>query len=348
MRFYLLLPKFYILYHMDIIKHRKIFLSISGILVLTSAVSVLVFGFRPGIDFTGGTLWQLSIARNNAEQTPIAERSSLRGAAQNYAENLKIFFENELGLKNVAVFPAENNGFLVRLPHISEEEHQKYLRILQNEFIPRLSLPTGRQARSGQHGSASMEELRFEAIGPTIGGELKRKAVWAIVLVMLGISLYVAFAFRKVSYPIKSWKYGVITLITLVHDVAIPAGLLAFLGWRLGIEIDTNFVVALLVVMGFSVHDTIVVFDRVRENLLLQKNRLDLAAVVNDSVSQTVARSINTSLTLVLVLLALFFAGPAVLKYFVLTILVGTVVGVYSSIFVASPLLTIWHKSGKI
>lgn len=332
---------------MDIIKHRKIFLSISGILVLISAVSVLVFGFRPGIDFTGGTLWQIRVTTDYGLQTTAKDTNTVVLSPLT-VDQLKTFFEEDLALKNITVFPAENNGFLIRLPHISEEEHQKYLRILQNEFIPRLSLPTGRQARSGQHGSASMEELRFEAIGPTIGEELKRKAVWAIVLVMLGISLYVAFAFRKVSYPIKSWKYGVITLITLVHDVAIPAGLLAFLGWRLGIEIDTNFVVALLVVMGFSVHDTIVVFDRVRENLLLQKNRLDLAAVVNDSVSQTVARSINTSLTLVLALLALFFAGPAVLKYFVLTILVGTVVGVYSSIFVASPLLTTWYKSGKI
>ena len=156
---------------------------------------------------------------------------------------------------------------------------------------------------------------------------------------MLGISLYIAFAFRKVSYPIKSWKYGIITLITLFHDVIIPAGLLAVLGRRLGIEIDTNFVVALLVVMGFSVHDTIVVFDRIRENLLLQKNRLDLPVIINNSVNQTFVRSINTSLTLILVLLALFFFGPVTLKYFILTILVGTTVGTYSSIFVASPLL---------
>lgn len=324
---------------MDVVKHRKIFLSISGILVLASAVSILFFGFRPGIDFTGGALWQLRFTQTNAD------------LMQTNTEEIKRFFENESGLKNVAVFPAENNGFLIRLPHISEEEHQKYLRALRDKLSssePASVESASVESVSSQRKSVLVEELRFEVIGPTIGEELKRKAVWAIVLVMLGISLYIAFAFRKVSYPIKSWKYGVITLITLVHDVAIPAGLLAFLGWRLGIEIDTNFVVALLVVMGFSVHDTIVVFDRVRENLLLQKNRLDLAAVVNDSVNQTVARSINTSLTLVLVLLALFFAGPAVLKYFVLTILVGTVVGVYSSIFVASPLLTIWYKSGKI
>ncbi len=151
--------------------------------------------------------------------------------------------------------------------------------------------------------------------------------------------MYIAFAFRKVSYPIKSWKYGIIALITLFHDVIIPAGLLAVLGWRLGIEVDTHFVVALLVVMGFSIHDTIVVFDRIRENLLLQKTHLDLPIIINNSINQAFVRSINTSLTLILVLLALFFFGPVTLKYFVLTVLVGTTVGTYSSIFVASPLL---------
>lgn len=290
---------------MNIIKHRKIFLSISGILVLASVIAIAVFGFRPGIDFVGGTMWQIRLATSDQGQA---------------TSEIKKFFEIDLGVKNATVFPAENNSFLIRLSHISESEHQNYLRTLKNKF-------------------GDIEELRFEGIGPTIGKELKQKAVWAIALVMLGISLYIAFAFRKVSYPIKSWKYGFVTLITLFHDVAIPAGLLAVLGRRFGIEIDTNFVVALLVVMGFSVHDTIVVFDRIRENLLFQKTRLNLPVIINNSVNQTLVRSINTSLTLILVLLALFFFGPAVLKYFILTILVGTVVGTYSSIFVASPLL---------
>ncbi|MDP3015270.1 MAG: protein translocase subunit SecF [bacterium] len=300
---------------MNIIKYRKIFLSISGILVLASIIAIAVFGFQPGIDFSGGTLWQIAITRTNADST------------QTNAEEIKKFFETDLGVKNVIVFPGENQSFLIRFGHISEEQHQNYLSALKNKF-------------------GEVEELRFEGIGPTIGKELKRKAVWAIIMVMLGISLYIAFAFRKVSYPIKSWKYGIITLITLFHDVIIPAGLLAVLGRRLGIEIDTNFVVALLVVMGFSIHDTIVVFDRIRENLLLQKNRLDLPAIINNSVNQTFVRSINTSLTLILVLLALFFFGPVTLKYFILTILIGTTVGTYSSIFVASTLL-LFRSSSK-
>jgi len=299
---------------LNIIAHRKIFLSISGIFVLLSIAAIIVFGFQPGIDFVGGTLWQLRLTQINADGKQIN------------AEIVKNFFGTDLGVKNVTVFPGENQSFLIRLPHISEEEHQNYLQSLKTKF-------------------GEIEELRFENIGPAIGKELRTRAFWAIGLVLLGISLYIAFAFRKVSYPIKSWKYGVITLVTLFHDIAIPAGLLSVLGWSGGIEIDTNFVVALLVIMGFSVHDTIVVFDRIRENLLLQRGRFDLANIINSSVNQTIARSINTSFTLILVLLALFFLGPVTLKYFVLTILIGTIIGTYSSIFVASPLLLIWKSS---
>ena len=274
-------------------------------MVLASITGILIFGFRPGIDFNGGTLWQIKLTTNNQQPTTDALRN---------------FFENDLGVKDATIFPAENQSFLVRLGHISEEQHQNYLSALKNKF-------------------GEVEELRFENIGPAVGKELRTRALWAIALVLLGISIYIAFAFRKVSYPIKSWKYGVITLITLFHDISIPAGLLAVLGWKWGIEIDTNFVVALLVILGFSVHDTIVVFDRIRENLLINKTRLDLPVIINSSVNQTLARSINTSLTLILVLLAMFFLGPATLKYFVLTILVGTIFGTYSSIFIASPLL---------
>ncbi len=163
-------------------------------------------------------------------------------------------------------------------------------------------------------------------------------------MVLVGISLYVAFAFRKVSRPISSWKYGIITLVTLFHDVSIPAGFLVVLGKLKGVEIDTNSLVALLVIMGFSVHDTIVVFDRIRENLLLDRGRSDFGTVINNSVNQTMARSINTSLTLFLVLIALFIFGPITLKYFILTLLIGTIAGAYSSIFVASPLLQVWQK----
>ncbi len=214
----------------------------------------------------------------------------------------------------------------MRAGEINETDHQKYLSVLKNK-IP------------------SFDELSFQSIGPSIGVELRKDALIAIGLVLIGISLYIAFAFRKASRPVSSWKYGIVTLLTLFHDVAIPAGLLALLGHFLKIEIDSNFVVALLVVMGFSVHDTIVVFDRIRENLLKSRGREDFETLINASVNQTLARSINTSLTLILVLVAMYFTGPINLRYFILTLLVGVTTGIYSSIFIASPALLIFGKS---
>ena len=256
-------------------------------------------------------MWQIKLALSDTRQIS--------------SDELKNFFQTDLKTEDVVIFPAENRSFIVRLPHISEDEHQQYFSALKNKF-------------------GGMEELSFQNIGPAIGEELRTGAFWAITMVLLGISLYIAFAFRKVSYPIKSWKYGIITLVTLLHDITIPAGLLAVLGKYSGIEIDTNFMVALLVIMGFSVHDTIVVFDRIRENLMFQKGKFDLAEIINNSVNQTFVRSVNTSLTLVLILLMMFFFGPITLKYFILTILVGVVTGTYSSIFIASPLLLIFHS----
>ena len=288
---------------MDIIKYRNIYFSVSGILIFVSIVALVVFGIRLGIDFTGGTLWQLRLT-NDQQLT---------------ADSIKSFFENELKIENITIYPAENCNFLFLFNNISEEQHQEYLGKLKEKF-------------------GETEEISYETIGPAIGGELKTKAVLAVILVLLGISLYVAYAFRKVSYPVKSYKYGIITLVTLFHDVVISAGILSFLSWRYGIDFDTKYVVALLVILGFSVHDTIVVFDRIRENLLVGRGK-DLLIVINSSVNQTIARSINTSLTLVLVLLALFLFGPESLKYFVLVIMAGTIIGTYSSIFIASPLL---------
>ena len=288
---------------MNIIKNKKYFLGFSGAIVVLSIAAVAIFGFKTGIDFEGGTLWQIKGEINENQ--------------------LQSFVENNLNIKNVTVYPEPaTQSFLLRSSDISEQKHQEYLSALKSNF-------------------KNIEELRFESIGPTVGSELKNKAYWAIGLVLLGVSFYVAYAFRKVSFPVKSWKYGIITLLTLFHDVIVPAGMLAVFGKKFGIEVDTNFIVALLVVMGFSVHDTIVVFDRIRENLTLNRGKIEFDEIVNKSVNQTMARSINTSLTLILVLVALIIFGPLSLKFFIITILVGTVFGTYSSIFVASPLLVL-------
>lgn len=294
---------------MRVIQYKYFFIGFSAALTFLAVVSMLVFGFRQGIDFAGGTLWQLKFPKELS------------------LEELGKFLENEK-LENVAVRQGDTrNSVLLRMKEISETEHQRLLKSLRERF-------------------GEAEELSFASIGPAIGKELRNRSLAAFLLVLLGISLYIAFAFRKVSYPVSSWKYGLVTLITLFHDALIPAGLFALLGHFKGAELDTNFIVAILVVMGFSVHDTIVVFDRIRENLLAAKNKEDLGGIINVSISQTLARSVNTSLTLVFVLLTLYFLGAPSLGYFTLLILVGTVIGTYSSIFVASPLLTFMHKEG--
>lgn len=292
---------------MNIIGNKHIFLTVSGALVLLSIFSVIVFGLKPGIDFTGGTLWQIKFTEKEISKNELIN-----------------FIKTKLELTDAVVIPQTEKSFLIRSKEIDEARHQKSLELVDKEL-------------------GKVEELRFETIGPSIGQELRIKAIKAFVLVLLAISAYIAFAFRKVSYPVSSWKYGIITLVTLFHDAIIPTGLIALLGRLSGVEIDTGFIVAILVVIGFSVHDTIVVFDRVRENLKTKEAaKTEFSILVNNSVNQTIARSINTSLTLVLVLLALLLFGALSLKYFVLIILVGTIVGTYSSIFVASPLLVLW------
>lgn len=294
---------------LNIIGKRKIYLGVSGFLVALGVLAILVFGFRQGIDFTGGTLWQFKLSSTAT------------------TEQVQSSFQTDFKVTDARVtYDAKSDTFFVRVPNLGEADHQSFAAALKTKY-------------------GNFEEQSFQSIGPSVGADLKQKSIFALILVLLGISFYIAFAFRKVYQPVSSWKYGFVTLFTLFHDVAIPAGLLAVLGHFGTIEIDTNFIVALLVVMGFSVHDTIVVFDRIRENLLLSRMKKSFGEIVNESVNQTLARSINTSLTLILVLLALLFLGPSNLHYFILTLLVGVTTGIYSSIFVASPLLYIWQKS---
>ncbi len=293
---------------MSITKYKYLFLGVSVVLTVLALAAMAGFGYRQGIDFAGGTLWQMKFSGDGTSSESVRN----------------IFSEN--GAEDAVVRETGNAGeFSVRTKELSEESH---------------TLISGKLAEK----LGSFEEMSFASIGPAIGKELRSDAFKAFFLVLAGISLYVSFAFRKVSYPVNSWKYGIVTLITLFHDALIPAGVFAWWGHRYGVEVDTNFIVAILVVMGFSVHDTIVVFDRIRENLINSKNKNDLSGIIDESVRQTFARSVNTSLTLVLVLVALYLFGAHSLGYFTLMILIGTVVGTYSSIFVASPMLTFFHR----
>jgi preprotein translocase subunit SecF len=300
--------------NINIIGRRKIYYAVSVILIIVSIIVLSMWGLELDIDFKGGSTLEINY--------PDGNRPDING----FSNTL-----NSLGLSDIKVSPVGNNEAILRFKETDETTHQNILKVLKNE-----------SAKLG----IIVEERRFSSIGPVIGAELKQKSVQAVIMVLFGISLYIAWAFRKVSQPISSWRYGVATLVALFHDIIIPLGLFAYLGHFYGVEIGTNFIVALLVVLGFSVHDTIVVFDRIRENLK-RHSELDFPSVVNRSVNETLVRSINTSVTVLLTLVALYVFGGESLKYFVLTLIVGIFSGTYSSIFIASPILVSWYGSLK-
>jgi len=312
---------------MKIIQNRKIYYIISGILVAISIVSLAIWGLNVGIDFSGGSLLEVEFS--------VIERPQIN-------EIQAALSEFDLG--EVKVQPAGENNAILRFRNIDETTHQAVLDQLDSAFQPELEVET-----TGGVTLAAISvvgEERFESIGPVIGEELKNKAWIAIVVTVLAIIAYIAYVFRRVSKPVASWKYGVAAILALVHDIVIVTGLFSILGHFAGVEVNALFITALLTILGFSVNDTIVVFDRTRENLKKHYSG-DFEEVVNDSVNQTVSRSINTSFTTLLILLSLYFFGGVTISHFVLALIAGVVVGTYSSIFVASPIIVTWYKRGK-
>ena len=289
---------------LNIVAKRKIFYTFSILLIGAGIFSILFWGLHFGIDFKGGSLIEVEFLQSRPEIQAV--KDNLSG----------------LNLGDVAVQPAGDKGFLLRLKDLDEAAHQQVLQSLN-------SLGT-------------VEEKKFDSVGPVVGEELKGRAYLAIVTVLFLIVIYIAFAFRKVSRPVASWKYGLAAIIALFHDIFIPTGIFSILGHYLGVEIDLLFVTGLLTILGFSVHDTIVVFDRIRENL--RKSVGDkFEDTVNISINQTITRSINTSLTVFLTLSAIFIFGGESVKYFSLLLMIGVFFGTYSSIFVASSLLVTWE-----
>jgi len=290
---------------MIIVKHRNIFFAITGAIVIAALAASIVFGLHLGTDFTGGTLVEFTYPAGRPDAQEITE--ALANA----------------GIHNVSLREANTNDYILR---------SAQLNAAQREELPTTLSTAGSQATITQ----------YTEVGPTIGAELRTKALLSVSLVLICILLFIAFAFRKVSKPISSWVYGVIALITLLHDVIIPVGFFAVLGHLFGAEVDTLFVTAVLTVLGFSVHDTIVVFDRVRENLRINQERgrkEDFEDTAGRSLNQTFVRSINTSMTVVFTLLVLYLVGPESTEYFALTLLVGIIGGTYSSVALATPLL---------
>jgi len=295
---------------MWVIKNRKIFITISAIFVLGALLLVFLDGLKFGIEFTGGSLTEVSYNETRPETPEI--RSSIE----------------KLSFGEFVVQPTEENGIFVKTKSLTENERV--------DLIKALSLD----------GASAVTEESFTSIGPSVGKELKSKSTIAFVVVVLAIILFIAYTFRKVSKPVSSWKYGIIAVVTLLHDVIIATGAFAVMGKLMGAEVDTLFVVAVLTILGLSVNDTIVVFDRIRENLS-RKSSSDFNEVVGKSINETYVRSINTSMSTVIVLLALFFFGPESTKVFSMTMAIGMFFGTYSSIFLASPLLIVAEDMQK-
>lgn len=286
---------------MFVIKNKFIFLGISAVLVVAALITIIAKGFNIGIEFTGGSMLEAQYA--NRPDVAIIQ-SNL--AQQGFDAQVQNFGDNSV---------------IIRTRTLSEEEHQLVLATLAVD-------------------NQAPEEKRFNSIGPSIGRELRSKAFVAIGLVLLTTICFIAYAFRKVSKPVSSWKYGIVAIITLFHDIVIPAGIFAFLGY----EVNSLFIVGILSILGLSINDTIVVFDRVRENLKKReedKSEEPFSQVVGSSLRQTIVRSMNTSLSLILVLVVLYFVGPSSTEHLALVLGLGMLFGTYSSICVASPLLVV-------
>lgn len=289
------------------LENRKIWYTFSGVLIVGSLVFIAALGLKFGIDFTGGSLVDVQFDQ------PVAT-NDVRAALQ------------QAGFEDATVQETEHNGFLIRTRNIDETEHQKLLTSLQT--------------------LAAAEEHRFDSIGPVVGNELRRTATLGVAITLALIGLYIAWAFRKVSAPVESWKYGVITILCSLHDVIVTVGVFAVLGYFFNWEVGTAFVAAILTILGYSINDTVILFDRTRENLMRHAGE-SFEETVEMSIHQTLTRSISTSMTTILSLLAVFLFGGESTRPFALALIVGIATGTYSSIFFASPLLYTWELRRK-
>jgi len=291
---------------MFIIKNKKIFVIISVFLVSLSVIFIIFFGLNFGIDFKGGSLLEVEYTNSRPEQKIIEDTIK------------------PLSIGEILVQPMGENGYSIKTRDITEQERGLVMQSLGSDAV----------------------EKSFTSIGPSVGAELVRKSIISFILVALGIIFWIAFSFRKVSKPVSSWKYGFIAIIALIHDITISTGVFAFLGYLTGAEVDTLFVVAILTILGLSVSDTIVVFDRIRENIRVGHFKT-FEETVGKSIGQVYIRSIATSSTVIIVLLALVFFGPTSTRIFAIMLTAGMFFGTYSSIFLASPLLVFvesWQK----
>lgn len=294
---------------MNIIGRKNLFFIISGIVIIPGLVSLFLFGLKLSIEFTGGSRIELLYKNTKQINKPAIEEAFKKNKAK------------------VSTIHVSEGTVSIRSSQIDQKTKSAITADLKVD-------------------NKNIIEKSFDTVGPTIGRETELNALKAVLIASIAITLYIAFAFRKVSRPVASWKYGVCAVVALLHDVLVVVGTFSILGHFFGVEADSLFITSLLTVMGFSVHDTIVVFDRIRENL--HKNYdTPFDKVVNNSVLETFNRSVNTSLTVVIVLFTLLLFGGEGIRWFVIALLVGIISGTYSSIFNASPLLVVWYEWDK-
>lgn len=289
---------------MFIVRHRTLFFWFTGIILAAAVGAILVFGLQLGIDFSGGSLMQVGYKNGVPPLSTIEKQVSV------------------VPLGAVSVRSSGKDAVTIRMRTMTPAEHDAVLTSISS--------------------TASTTELSYTSVGPSFGDQFAHKALWAILAVVLVIALYIAFAFRKVSRPVSSWFYGLTVVAILAHDVIIPTGFYAILAHYTGVQVDALFITALLALLGYSVNDTIVIFDRVREHLALNEkmnNKEPFEMTVGKSIDETMIRSVNTSLTTALALGALVLFGASATRDFALVTLVGVIAGTYSSILLAAPLL---------
>ena len=291
----------------DVMSKKTWYFVFSGLVIIPGVVALIIWGLNLGIDFTGGTLVELSFQNK-------INKNSLETVIE----------KNNIEVASIA--PTGVGTYLIRTKPLTDSQRKSVLETAKKEF-------------------GVVSQISHETIGPTIGAELLRKALIALVVTSVAIVFYIAWAFRSVPKPASSWRFGVSAVVALLHDAFLVVGIFAILGHFLAVEIDSLFVTALLTIIGFSVHDTIVVFDRVRENLKKGVGE-NFASTVNHSIMQTLGRSLNTSITVVFVLLAVLLFGGASLRWFTVALLIGIVSGTYSSIFNAAAFLVAWQEWG--
>lgn len=309
--------------NLRVVKNSKIWLTISAFLMVVSLIFIFLWGLNFGIDFTGGSLMELKFSGKTPSAVEV--RESL----------------GDLNLNSLVIQASENNTFILRFKETDMNSHSVIL-----ENLSGLSNDlNAEEIAASEQDISFLEEISFDSVGPSIGKELKSKSFNTILIVLVLIVLYLAFVFRKVSKPVSSWNYGFSAIIALFHDVLIVLGIFAFLGKFYGVQINAPFIAAILTILGYSVNDTIVVFDRVRENL--PKSDDSFVNTIDKSIRETLTRSLNTSFTTLIVLLCILFFGGDTIKDFVLALAIGIFIGTYSSIFIASPLLVLFDRKKK-